>query len=166
MKRNRVLLTDLYSPYKALYTACRATSSIRLHRSTGVCSSMGSWASLMASDTINDIAFSLVKITFLYWLLLLLLLMLMLLLLLMMMMLVLMLHMKYVHGPCGVVGMFHEIFRRFCFVLFCCGNMNCFGEPVCFIYPYYSVLLHWHRGNLMIAPVPAMQHWKIWVNAR
>ena len=31
-------------------------------------------------------------------------------------------------------------------------------------YPYPSGLLHWHWGNLMIAPVPVKQPWKIWVN--
>ena len=33
------------------------------------------------------------------------------------------------------------------------------------IYPYPSDLLHWHCGNLTIAPVPAKQPWWIWVNA-
>ena len=33
------------------------------------------------------------------------------------------------------------------------------------IYPYLSGLLHWHCGNLTIAPVPAKQPWWIWVNA-
>ena len=33
------------------------------------------------------------------------------------------------------------------------------------IYPYPSGLLHWHCGNLTIAPVPAKQPWWIWVNA-
>ena len=32
------------------------------------------------------------------------------------------------------------------------------------IYPYPSGLLHWHCGNLMIAPVPAKQPWWIWIN--
>ena len=33
------------------------------------------------------------------------------------------------------------------------------------IYTYPSGLLHWHWGNLTIAPVPAKQPWWIWVNA-
>ena len=32
------------------------------------------------------------------------------------------------------------------------------------ISPYQSGLLHWHCGNLTIAPVPAKQPWWIWIN--
>ena len=32
------------------------------------------------------------------------------------------------------------------------------------IFPYPSGLLHWHSGNLTIAPVPAKQPWWIWIN--
>ena len=32
------------------------------------------------------------------------------------------------------------------------------------IFPYPSGLLHWHCGNLTIAPVPAKQPWRIWIN--
>ena len=32
------------------------------------------------------------------------------------------------------------------------------------IFPYPSGLLHWHCGNLTIAPVPANQPWWIWIN--
>ena len=32
------------------------------------------------------------------------------------------------------------------------------------IFPYPSGLLHWHCGNLTIAPVPAKQPWWIWKN--
>ena len=32
------------------------------------------------------------------------------------------------------------------------------------IFPYPSGLLHWHCGNLTIAPVPPKQHWWIWIN--
>ena len=32
------------------------------------------------------------------------------------------------------------------------------------IFPYPPGLLHWHCGNLTIAPVPAKQPWWIWVN--
>ena len=31
-------------------------------------------------------------------------------------------------------------------------------------FPYPSGLLHWHCGNLTIAPVPAKQPWWIWIN--
>ena len=32
------------------------------------------------------------------------------------------------------------------------------------VFPYPSGLLHWHCGNLTIAPVPAKQPWWIWIN--
>ena len=32
------------------------------------------------------------------------------------------------------------------------------------IFPYPSGLLHWHCGNLTVAPVPAKQPWWIWIN--
>ena len=32
------------------------------------------------------------------------------------------------------------------------------------IFPYPSGFLHWHCGNLTIAPVPAKQPWWIWIN--
>ena len=32
------------------------------------------------------------------------------------------------------------------------------------IFPYPSDLLHWHCGNLTIAPMPAKQPWWIWIN--
>ena len=32
------------------------------------------------------------------------------------------------------------------------------------IFPYPSGSLHWHYGNLTIAPVPAKQPWWIWIN--
>ena len=32
------------------------------------------------------------------------------------------------------------------------------------IFPYPSGLLHWHCGNLTIAPVPAKRPWWIWIN--
>ena len=34
----------------------------------------------------------------------------------------------------------------------------------CLIYSYPSGLLHWHCGNLTIAPMPAKQLWWIWIN--
>ena len=32
------------------------------------------------------------------------------------------------------------------------------------IFPYPSGFLHWHCGNITIAPVPAKQPWWIWIN--
>ena len=50
-------------------------------------------------------------------------------------------------------------------------NMHTVFALLCFvvvihwlIFPYPSVLLHWHCGNLTIAPVPAKQPWWIWIN--
>ena len=50
---------------------------------------------------------------------------------------------KYAHG--------------FCFAVLCCGY-------TLIDFPYPSGLLHWHCGNLTIAPVPAKQPWWIWIN--
>ena len=50
-------------------------------------------------------------------------------------------------------------------------NRHTFFALLCFvvvihwlIFPYPSGLLHWHCGNLTIAPVPAKQTWWIWIN--
>ena len=50
-------------------------------------------------------------------------------------------------------------------------NMHTVFALLCFVvvihwlfFPYPSGLLHWHRGNLTIAPVPAKQPWWIWIN--
>ena len=50
-------------------------------------------------------------------------------------------------------------------------NMHTVFDLLCFvvvihwlIFPYPSGLLHWHCGNLTIAPVPAKQPWWIWIN--
>ena len=50
-------------------------------------------------------------------------------------------------------------------------NMHMVFALLCFvvvihwlIFPYPSGLLHWHCGNLTIAPVPAKQPWWIWMN--
>ena len=49
-------------------------------------------------------------------------------------------------------------------------NMHTVFALLCFVvvihwlvFPYPSGLLHWHCGNLMIAPVPAKQPWWIWI---
>ena len=51
-------------------------------------------------------------------------------------------------------------------------NMHTVFALLCFvvvihwlIFSYQSGLLHWHCGNLTIAPVPAKQPWWIWANA-
>ena len=50
-------------------------------------------------------------------------------------------------------------------------NMHTVFALLCFvvvlhwlIFPYPWGLLHWHCGNLTIAPVPAKQPWWIWTN--
>ena len=50
-------------------------------------------------------------------------------------------------------------------------NMHTVFALLCFvvvihwlIFPYPSGLLHWHSGNLTIAPVPTKQPWWIWIN--
>ena len=50
-------------------------------------------------------------------------------------------------------------------------NMHTVFALLCFvvvihwlIFPYPPGLLHWHCGNLTIAPVPAKQPWWIWTN--
>ena len=48
----------------------------------------------------------------------------------------------------------HTVFAMLCFVVVIHW----------LIFPYPSGLLHWHCGNLTIAPVPAKQPWWIWIN--
>ena len=48
----------------------------------------------------------------------------------------------------------HRVFALLCFVVVIHW----------LIFPYPSGLLHWHCGNLTIAPVPAKQPWWIWMN--
>ena len=48
----------------------------------------------------------------------------------------------------------HTVFALLCFVV----------VIYWLIFPYPSALLHWHCGNLTIAPVPAKQPWWIWIN--
>ena len=50
-------------------------------------------------------------------------------------------------------------------------NMHAVFALLCFVVvihwlisPYPLGLLHWHCGNLTIAPVPAKQPWWIWIN--
>ena len=48
----------------------------------------------------------------------------------------------------------HAVFALLCFVVVIHW----------LIFPYPPGLLHWHCGNLTIAPVPAKQPWWIWIN--
>ena len=48
----------------------------------------------------------------------------------------------------------HTVFALLCFVVVIHW----------LIFPYPSGLLHWHCGNLTIAPVPEKQPWWIWIN--
>ena len=48
----------------------------------------------------------------------------------------------------------HTVFALLCFVVVIHW----------LIFPYPSGLLHWHCGNLTIAPVPANKPWWIWIN--
>ena len=47
----------------------------------------------------------------------------------------------------------HTVFALLCFVVVIHW----------LIFPYPSGLLHWHCGNLTIAPVPAKQPWWVWI---
>ena len=48
----------------------------------------------------------------------------------------------------------HTVFALLCFVVVIHWLIS----------PYPSGLLHWHCGNLTIAPVPAKQPWWLWIN--
>ena len=59
----------------------------------------------------------------------------------------------------------------FCNIQYIPRNMHMVFALLCFvvvihwlIFPYPPGLLHWHCGNLTIAPVPAKQPWWIWIN--
>ena len=61
--------------------------------------------------------------------------------------------------------------REPCVLQYIPRNMHTVTALLCFvvvihwlIFPYPSGLLHWHCGNLTIAPVPAKQPWWIWIN--
>ena len=60
---------------------------------------------------------------------------------------------------------------HWCWIQYIPRNMHTVFALLCFvvvvhwlIFPYPSGLLHWHCGNLTIAPVPAKQPWWIWMN--
>ena len=61
--------------------------------------------------------------------------------------------------------------HAFSFIQYIPRNMHTVFALLCFvvvihwlIFPYPPGLLHWHCGNLTIAPVPAKQPWWIWIN--
>ena len=61
--------------------------------------------------------------------------------------------------------------RTFTYVQYIPRNMHTVFALLCFvvvihwlIFPYPSGLRHWHCGNLTIAPVPAKQPWRVWIN--
>ena len=64
---------------------------------------------------------------------------------------------EWTHHICGIQYIprnMHTVFALLCFVV----------VMHWLIFPYPSGLLHWHCGNLTIAPVPAKQPWWIWIN--
>ena len=62
-------------------------------------------------------------------------------------------------------------FKNISYVQYIPRNMHTVFALLCFvvvihwlIFSYPSGLLHWHCGNLTIAPVPTKQPWWIWIN--
>ena len=77
--------------------------------------------------------------------------------------------------PCVIldkIGWIEQLtVRRGVIIQYIPRNMHMVFALLCFfavihwlIFPYPSGLLHWHCGNLTIAPVPAKQPWWIWIN--
>ena len=67
-----------------------------------------------------------------------------------------------------MIGQFHPVIWP---IQYMPRNMYTVFALLCFVVvkhwlisPYPSGLLHWHCGNLTIAPVPAKQPWWIWIN--
>ena len=65
----------------------------------------------------------------------------------------------------------HQQIHTHSYIQYIPRNMHTVFALLCFvvvihrlIFPYPSGLLHWHCGNLTIAPVPAKQPWWIWIN--
>ena len=62
----------------------------------------------------------------------------------------------------NVIYLWYSISQEICTRFFA---LLCFVVVIHWlIIPYPSGLLHWHCGNLTIAPVPAKQAWWIWIN--
>ena len=71
-------------------------------------------------------------------------------------------------NTCGLIWNSRDLFSILQYIQ---RNMHKVFALLCFvvvihwlIFPYPSGLLHWHCGNLTIAPVPAKQPWWIWIN--
>ena len=69
------------------------------------------------------------------------------------------------------LALYKRTYRLIGYVQYIPRNMHTVFALLCFvvvihwlIFPYPSGLLHWHCGNLTIAPVPAKQPWWIWIN--
>ena len=72
---------------------------------------------------------------------------------------------------CTLILIFNLLHQRVVLIQYIPRNMHTVFVLLCFvvvihwlIFPYPSGLLHWHCGNLTIAPVPAKQPWWIWIN--
>ena len=71
----------------------------------------------------------------------------------------------------GITELFSRCWTAYFHIQYIPRNMHTVFALLCFvvvihwlIFPYPSGLLHWHCGNLTIAPVPAKQPWWIWIN--
>ena len=71
----------------------------------------------------------------------------------------------------GHTGIPHLMWDNTMYLQYIPRNMHTVFALLCFvvvihwlIFSYPSGLLHWHCGNLTIAPVPAKQPWWIWIN--
>ena len=87
---------------------------------------------------------------------------------------------SYISMCCTAANFMNDPYEDFCArsrhqgwgqVQYIPRNMHTVFALLCFvvvihwlILPYPSGLLHWHCGNLTIAPVPAKQPWWIWIN--
>ena len=65
----------------------------------------------------------------------------------------------------------YKLSNKLVYIQYILRNIHTVFALLCFvvvihwlIFPYPSGLLHWHSGNLTIAPVPAKQPWWIWIN--
>ena len=84
-------------------------------------------------------------------------------------------HLTTLYFPEAPLGRRIDSFRKhiyiYIYIQYIPGYMHTVFALLCFvvvihwlIFPYPSGLLHWHCGNLTIAPVPAKQPWWIWIN--
>ena len=81
------------------------------------------------------------------------------------------LYAAHYRGLVANTNVFSKCFCSIQHVQYIPRNMHTVFALLCFvvvihwlIFPYPSGLLHWHCGNLTIAPVPAKQPWWIWIN--